>query len=261
MQNIMKVLFVDASTGYYRMRRYKVGDYFGPVDLGLHISDNYKSFELRHGAFGRLHPARSNRLIFSGFSPCWRGFYVSSMGGAGLVFDNLGLNLVSIVHRAPTPSVLYLNRVHARKSRWNCIPWTCIASGHRVAAACMRSWTGYTSAFTNATRPIPAFWPPAPPRTSRTPAPSFRCLIKNGKLTHVDTWAGRGGLGSKMVQDHGIVAVIYCGTVVDEDFRDRNVADEWFRKPNTTSGSPPRILKPPQNTASILRWIRGERSE
>ena len=30
----------------------------------------------------------SNRLIFTGFSPCWGGFYISSMGGAGLVFDN-----------------------------------------------------------------------------------------------------------------------------------------------------------------------------
>ena len=52
--------------------------------------------------------------------------------------------------------------------------------------------------------------------------------INKGELTFIDTWAGRGGLGSKMVQDHGIVAIIYGGTVVDEDFRDRKVADEWF---------------------------------
>jgi glyceraldehyde-3-phosphate dehydrogenase (ferredoxin) len=52
--------------------------------------------------------------------------------------------------------------------------------------------------------------------------------IKDGKVTHVDTWAGRGGLGSKLLRDHNIAAVIYGGTVVDEDFRDRKVADEWF---------------------------------
>ena len=52
----------------------------------------------------------SNRLIVTGFSPCWGGFYVSTMGGAALVFDNLGVNLLSIVGRAPMPSVLYLNR-------------------------------------------------------------------------------------------------------------------------------------------------------
>lgn len=44
----------------------------------------------------------------------------------------------------------------------------------------------------------------------------------------MDTWAGRGGFGSKMLQQHGIAAVIYGGTFVDEDFRDRKVADEWF---------------------------------
>jgi glyceraldehyde-3-phosphate dehydrogenase (ferredoxin) len=52
----------------------------------------------------------SNRLIITGFSPCWGGFYVSTMGGAALVFDNLGVNLLSIIGRAASPSVLYLNR-------------------------------------------------------------------------------------------------------------------------------------------------------
>ena len=46
----------------------------------------------------------SNRLIFTGFSPAWGGFYISSMGGAGLEFDNLGINMLSVVGRAPTPS-------------------------------------------------------------------------------------------------------------------------------------------------------------
>ncbi|MBL8968442.1 MAG: hypothetical protein JNG85_15670, partial [Spirochaetaceae bacterium] len=52
--------------------------------------------------------------------------------------------------------------------------------------------------------------------------------VKDGRASDVDTWAGRGGLGSKMLQDHGIAAVVYGGTVIDEDFRDRKVADDWF---------------------------------
>ena len=31
-----------------------------------------------------------------------------------------------------------------------------------------------------------------------------------------------------MLQQHGIAAIIYGGTFIDEDFRDRKVADEWF---------------------------------
>jgi glyceraldehyde-3-phosphate dehydrogenase (ferredoxin) len=53
--------------------------------------------------------------------------------------------------------------------------------------------------------------------------------IKKGELSYVDTWAGRGGFGSAMAQTHGIVAVIYGGTLVEEDFRDKKVADEWFQ--------------------------------
>ena len=35
MEAAQRVLFVDPSTGFYRMRRYRVGDWFGPVDLGI----------------------------------------------------------------------------------------------------------------------------------------------------------------------------------------------------------------------------------
>jgi glyceraldehyde-3-phosphate dehydrogenase (ferredoxin) len=45
----------------------------------------------------------------------------------------------------------------------------------------------------------------------------------------VDTWAGRGGFGSKLFQEHGLVGIIYGGTHIDEDFIDRSVADQWFQ--------------------------------
>src|SRR5512147_381413 len=110
-----KVLFVDARTGYYRLAKYPVGDFFGPVDLGLHLSGRLNSLNIGVGLFaGSILPG-SNRLVFTGFSPCWGGFFVSSMGGAGLVFDNVGINMLSIVGRAPTPSVLVLNREHGEE--------------------------------------------------------------------------------------------------------------------------------------------------
>ena len=49
--------------------------------------------------------------------------------------------------------------------------------------------------------------------------------IMDGQLTHTDTWAGRGGFGSRLLQRHNVCAIIYGGTFVDEDFRDRKVAD------------------------------------
>jgi glyceraldehyde-3-phosphate dehydrogenase (ferredoxin) len=53
--------------------------------------------------------------------------------------------------------------------------------------------------------------------------------VARGRLTAIDTWAGRGGFGSKMLQHHGIAAIIFGGTFADEDFRDRKVADQWFQ--------------------------------
>ncbi len=37
------------------------------------------------------------------------------MGGAALVFDNLGINMFSIVGKAEKPSILYLNRNHGEE--------------------------------------------------------------------------------------------------------------------------------------------------
>lgn len=117
-----KVLFVDASSGFYRVRRYRAGDYFGPVDLGIHLTDNYNTLNIGVGLLaGSILPG-SNRLIFSGYSPCWQGFYVSSMGGAGLVFDNLGINMLSLTRRALQLSVLYLNRNHGEEIQAELLP-------------------------------------------------------------------------------------------------------------------------------------------
>lgn len=107
----LRVLMVDAATSYHRIDRYPVGKpFFGPVDLGLHLAGRHNSLNLGAGLLaGSIFPG-SNRLIVTGFSPCWGGFYVSTMGGAALVFDNLGVNLLSSVGRAAMPSILYLNR-------------------------------------------------------------------------------------------------------------------------------------------------------
>jgi glyceraldehyde-3-phosphate dehydrogenase (ferredoxin) len=103
MDSTLKVLFVNATDAFYRIKKYKVGDFFGPVDLGLHLAGRYKSLNIGVGLLsGSIFPG-SNRLIFTGFSPCWGGFYISSMGGAGLVFDNLGIICFPLSGRLPFP--------------------------------------------------------------------------------------------------------------------------------------------------------------
>lgn len=229
MENTLKVLFIDAGTGYYKMKRYQMGDFFGPIDLGFHLAANHGTFNIGAGMLaGSILPG-SNRLFFVAYSPCWHNIYVSSMGGAGLVFDNLGVNMIAITGRAGTPSVMYLNRDSGEEVEVELSPvnteavW---AQGRGGTFSMMEhALTRYAGRYKNDPRVLAVG--PAASESDFGAIVSVPC--RGGKLTSVDTWAGRGGLGSRLLQEHGIAGVVYGGTVVDEDFRDRKVADAWFQ--------------------------------
>ncbi len=224
----LKVLMLDAASGFYRLKRYLVGDFFGPVDLGIHMSFKHNSLTIGGGLLaGSIFPG-SNRMIFCGISPCWHGFYVSSMGGAALVFDNLGINQLVILGKADRPSILYLNRNHGEEIDVELVPvspgkiWEKGRGGvYGVMEEAMSRFSGRYE-----TDPRVLATGPASRYTDFGAIAS--APVRKGKPTPVDTWAGRGGFGSKLFQEHGIVGIIYGGTYVDEDFRERNVADQWF---------------------------------
>jgi glyceraldehyde-3-phosphate dehydrogenase (ferredoxin) len=228
MEANLKVLFIDPGSGFYKLERFPVGDFFGPVDLGLHLAGKHASLNIGAGLFaGSILPG-TNRLVFTGFSPCWGGFFVSSMGGAALTFDNLGVNMISLLGKAPRPSVLYLNRVRGEEIQVEVSPvdvtqrWK---EGRGGIYSLMDSvWAQYGDRYENDPR-ILAVGPAS--RATDFGAIGSVPIVK-GKLTFVDTWAGRGGLGTKLLRDHGVAAVIYGGTFIDEDFTNRSVADQWF---------------------------------
>lgn len=229
MEMHQKVLFVDPSTGFYKSRKYGFDRYFGPADLGIHLVEKYRALNFGVGIFaGSIFPG-SNRMVVTAYSPCWQGYYISSMGGAGLVFDNLGINMLSLVGKAPVLSVLYLNRNHGEEIEVEVVPlhaepvWETGRKG--VYSLMDHVYRQFGRRYENDPRILVTG--PASLRTDMGGIMS--APIVKGKITCVDTWAGRGGLGSAMVQNHGIVAIIYGGTYVVEDFRDHKVADEWFQ--------------------------------
>lgn len=230
MDQVQKVLLVDSTSGFYRMKKYKVGDFFGPVDLGLHLSGKLNSLNIGSGLLaGSIFPG-SNRLIFNGFSPCWGGFYISSMGGAALVFENLGINMLSIIGKAHSPSILYLNRSHGEEVEVEIAPVdvnTVWNTGRKGIYSLMDYvFEKYSSRYETDPRILST----GPASLATDFGGICSVPIRNKQLTFVDTWAGRGGFGTKMLRDHGIAAVIYGGTVVTDDFRDRTVADSWFQQ-------------------------------
>ncbi len=228
-QSHLKTLMIDASTGFYKTLRYELGNFWGPVDLGIHLAKKHDSLNIGTGLLaGSIFPG-SNRLIFNGFSPCWHGFYISSMGGAGLVFDNLGLNLLSITGRSNTPSILYLNRDHGEEVEVEIRPvhlqniWE---KGRKGVYALMEE---ALELFGDRYEHDPRVLATGPASLLTDFGAIGSAPIRKGRVTYVDTWAGRGGFGTKLLQQHGIAAIIYGGSYVDEDFRDRNVADTWFQ--------------------------------
>jgi glyceraldehyde-3-phosphate dehydrogenase (ferredoxin) len=229
MDRHQRVLFVDATSNFYRIDRYAVGDpFFGPVDLGLHLAGKFHALSIGTGLLaGSILPG-SNRLVVTGYSPAWNGFYVSTMGGAALVFDNLGINLLSLVGRAPVPSVLYLNRQGGEHIEVELTPihleeaWESGTGG--IYGLMQQVLHRYGGRYETDPRIL---------AVGRAAAETdFGAIgsvpIVDGQLTHTDTWAGRGGFGSRLLQRHNVCAIIYGGTFADEDFRDRKVADDWF---------------------------------
>jgi glyceraldehyde-3-phosphate dehydrogenase (ferredoxin) len=230
MDAYLKTLFVDAGTGYYRLQRFRVGDFFGPVNLGLHLAGRYNSLNIGVGLLaGSIFPG-SNRLIVTGFSPCWGGFFVSSMGGAGLVFDNLGLNMVSIIGKAAMPSVLVLNRTHGEEIEVRVVPVDLARIWETGRGGIYGLMDAVYAQFGGTYKTDPRILAVGPAAAATDFGAIGSVPIGRSGLSHVDTWAGRGGFGSKLLQQHGIAAVIYGGTYVDEDFRDRKVADQWFEE-------------------------------
>lgn len=229
MEMKQRVLFVDPATGFYKIRKYGLDRYFGPADLGIHLVEKYRSLNFGVGIFaGSIFPG-SNRMVVTAYSPCWQGYYISSMGGAGLVFNNLGINMLSLVGKAPVLSVLLLNRNHGEEIEVEVVPidveavWGTGRKG--VYSLTDHVYGNFGNRYENDPRILAA----GPAALHTDMGGIMSVPITKGKISSVDTWAGRGGLGSAMVQNHGIVAIIYGGTFIDEDFRDNKVADEWFQ--------------------------------
>jgi glyceraldehyde-3-phosphate dehydrogenase (ferredoxin) len=146
-----------------------------------------------------------------------------------LAFDNLGVNMVALVGKAPSPSILCLNRVHGEEIDVRLVPVD-------VSRIWREGRGGIYALMDHVYEQLGGSYQTDPRVLAVGPAAQATDMgaigsvpISHGKLTAVDTWAGRGGFGSKLLQQHGLAAVIYGGTFVDEDFRDRKVADQWFQ--------------------------------
>jgi len=178
----------------------------------------------------------SNRLVVTGWSPCWDGFFISSIGGAGATFDNLGLDYVALTGRCLQPSVLVLRREGQEQVEVELAPldpqavWSADDADDERDRPFRRLerhiWDRFAASFSTTPRVLAV----GPAALSTDFGAIGSSKTDRHGLTHVECWAGRGGMGTRMARHHGLFGVIFGGSFVDQDFDDRKLANAYFQQ-------------------------------
>jgi glyceraldehyde-3-phosphate dehydrogenase (ferredoxin) len=179
----------------------------------------------------------TRRLVFCGYSPQWEGFYISSFGGGAYIMHRVGVDFVTIKGTAPQDSVLILNHnqgeVHVRLEPINPdVIWTKYADpdGEPLIgfyALQQAVFDRYGSEYDDDW--VRAFAVgPAARHTNQGIIGSN--AVKKGRITPIDDWAGRGGLGSRLLQRHRIAACIFGGDWEDPDLKDSKEINGYFQE-------------------------------
>lgn len=61
----LKMLMRDASTGFYHIQRYRIGDFFGPVDLGIPLAFRQNALTIGAGLLPAVLPPGRHLSILS----------------------------------------------------------------------------------------------------------------------------------------------------------------------------------------------------
>ena len=226
---IQKELVVQLDTADWQVKDIdKSQQILGPVDYGWkRFKQDENVFTFGEGLLASSAIPGSRRMVFCGQSPQWESFYISSMGGAAYTFQHVGVNFVSLKGRAASPSVLLLHndgdQLSVRiepfddyRDVWKNYHATDYAKEeedvigiYALQHAIFDRWGGeYDS------KRMRAFvvGPGAELTREGTIASN---TIKKGKLTAVVDWCGRGGMGSRLFQQHNIIGCLFGGDWVD----------------------------------------------
>jgi glyceraldehyde-3-phosphate dehydrogenase (ferredoxin) len=233
---LQRELTVHLNNGHWYIRPTESPDILGPVDFGWYRYRLYPdSFTFGEGLLAGSSIPGSRRLIFCAWSPQWEGFYVSSMGGAAYVFHGVGVNYVALRGRAEHPCVLLLNHrdgeIHVRLE-----PVNVEAIWGQYADPEGRPLVGFYALQQALYDRYAGEYPPDRVRIFAV-GPASLCTsegaigsspIRRGIFTPVEDWAGRGGLGSRLLQAHNIVGCVFGGEWEDPDLRDSAEIDAYF---------------------------------
>ena len=172
---------------------------WGPIELAA--AEPAESTVLGVGPLGRVEIPGSNRLVLAGWAPAWRGFYVSTLGSAGGAMRACGVDAVVLEGRCATPSALVLSRNAAPRLIPIPLPeaWQGARPGTHAMLQLVAERAGIAS---------PRILAVGPGSQSTTFGAVASATVDCGAPV-LETWAGRGGFGSKWIGVHSLVAVVF----------------------------------------------------
>ncbi len=248
---MQRELVIDLATGEFQVLPITDPRIIGPADYGWvrfqearSAASGQPAVDLMTWGGGPLAASRipgTRRLVFGGYSPSWESFYLSSLGGGAYISHRIGADFVCIRGRAPEDSVLILNHRGGQISvRLEPIDPDVIWPGYAPADPEQDNGEEYLIGFYALQQAVLDRYKgeyvedwvrvfavgPAARHTDQGVIGSNQ--VRKGRILPIDDWAGRGGLGSQLLQRHRIAACIFGGDWEDPDLKDSKEIDGYF---------------------------------
>ncbi|WP_457681762.1 aldehyde ferredoxin oxidoreductase N-terminal domain-containing protein [Thermovibrio sp.] len=219
-------LRVDLIEEKVHLKREKIDGVYGVLDYGLYLHNFFKTYKeepyspynvmvFGKGPFaGSILPG-SHRLVFFFKSPLYKTLYPSTMGGAAYTFQRTGVDFVSVIGRAPKPSVLVIEGNESSvkvkveplgaplKELWE-------NGVYSFSDFLINEYRGKLSGEFRVACVGPA-------SLTTDYGAIFSQTLLNGKpVEGSEDWAARGGGGSVLLRAHNIAALVFGGTYEEE---------------------------------------------
>jgi glyceraldehyde-3-phosphate dehydrogenase (ferredoxin) len=210
----------------------------GPVQYGWNrYQQDPESMTFGGGllAGSPLHGTR--RMIICGFSPQWEGFYVSAIGGVMYVLHRVGINYIWLRGKSKKDIVIVIRLKDGEYSvKFEQLePEKYWGTGSNGEGEPLLGFYGlqnelfnrYRSEFDGDNFRILTVGPAA--RLTKEGAIGSN-QIRHNAISPIDDWAGRGGLGSRLLQHHGVAGFVFGGDWEDPALKEAKELDEYFIK-------------------------------
>lgn len=242
----MKVAFINCEDEKIEFKEISAS---GPIELGLEVHEKNECWK-----YPPLHPKNylcfgcgplahttpklvgSARLVFVAKSPLWRGLWVSTMGGASLSLVGAGIDGVVLEEQCKDGYLIIAIREDEFKfykmseSELRKIFFEGYNGKLGVWAMQEFAYEKFKNMYSDNDKVRVFVCGPASLTTNFGVICST--VIQNKKFRWgADDWAGRGGLGSVMLQAHKVAAIVIGGNKSKEiDFEFESIFEEEFGK-------------------------------